>query len=91
LAISVALASQAPRAGMSAEQHVPVHTRKPTCYRARMSWILPPPLLLFAGIVALLPLPALERRPMSTLRLVAEAVVTALAVIALVWLAWVAL
>ena len=56
-----------------------------------MSWILPTPLLLFAGVVALLPLAALVRRPTSAPRLVAEAFVTALAVIALVWLAWVAL
>ena len=60
-------------------------------YLARMSWFLPTPLLLFAGIVALLPLAALVRRPTSAPRLVAEAFVSALAVIALVWLAWVAL
>ena len=56
-----------------------------------MSWILPTPLLRFAGVVALLPLAALVSRPTSTSWLVAEAFVTALAVIALVWLAWVAL
>jgi hypothetical protein len=49
------------------------------------------PLLPFAGVVALLPLAALVRRPTSAPRLVAEAFVAALAVIALVWLAWVAL
>jgi hypothetical protein len=52
-----------------------------------MSWILPTPLLLFAGIVALLPIAALLRRPTSAPRLIAEAFVTALAMIALVWLA----
>jgi hypothetical protein len=52
------------------------------CYRVRMSWLLPTPLL---------PLVALLRRPTSTPRLVAAAFVTALAVIALVWLVWVAL
>ena len=44
-----------------------------------------------AAVVALLPLAALVRRPTSAPRLVAEAFVTTLAVIALVWLAWVAL
>jgi hypothetical protein len=53
-----------------------------------MSWILPVPLLLLAGVVALWPLAVLVRRPTSAPRLVAEAFVTALAVIALVWLAW---
>jgi hypothetical protein len=56
-----------------------------------MSWTLPVPLLLFAGTMALLPLAALVRWPTSAPRLVAEAFVTALADIALVWLAWVAL
>ena len=51
-----------------------------------MSWTLPVPLLLFAGVVALLPLVVLVRRPTSAPRLVAEAFVTTLAVIALVWL-----
>ena len=45
----------------------PVH-EETVCYRARMSWILPTPLLLFA-----------------------EAFAATLAVIAAVWLAWVAL
>jgi hypothetical protein len=49
------------------------------------------PLLPFAGVVALLPLAALVRRPTFAPRLVAEAFVTALAVISLVWLARVAL
>jgi hypothetical protein len=48
------------------------------------------PLLLFAGVVALLPLAALVRRPTSVPRLVAEAFVTALVVIVLVWLGWIA-
>ena len=56
-----------------------------------MSWLLPLPLLLFAGVVALLPLAGLVRRPTSAPRLVVETCVTTLAVIALVWLAWVAL
>ena len=56
-----------------------------------MSWLLPTPLLLFAGVVALAPLAALVRRQTSAPRLVAEAFITALAVIALAWLAWVAL
>ena len=56
-----------------------------------MSWILPTQLLLFAGVVTLLPFAAIVRRPTSTPRLLAEAFVTTLAVIALVWLAWVAL
>jgi hypothetical protein len=52
--------------------------RTAVCYRARMSWILPTPLLLFAGVVALLPLAALLRRSTSAPHLVAEAFVTAL-------------
>ena len=56
-----------------------------------MTWLLPTPVLLFAGVVALLPLAALVRRPTSAPRLMAEAFVTALAVIGAVWLAWVAL
>jgi hypothetical protein len=55
-----------------------------------MSSSLTTTVLLFAGVVAL-PLAALVRRPTSAPRLVAEVLVTALAVIALVWLAWVAL
>jgi hypothetical protein len=56
-----------------------------------MSWTLPVPLLLFAGVVALLPLVAIVRRPTSAPRLVVEACAVTLAVIATVWLAWVAL
>jgi hypothetical protein len=56
-----------------------------------MSWLLPVPLLLFAGVVSLLPLGVVVRRPTSATRLVVKAFVTTLAVIALVWLAWVAL
>jgi hypothetical protein len=56
-----------------------------------VSWILPEPLLLFASAVALLPLASLVRRPTSTPRLVTEAFIAALAVIAIFWLAWVAL
>ena len=56
-----------------------------------MSWVLPLPLLLFAGAVALLPLAVIMRRPTSARRLVAEAIISTPAVIALVWLAWAAL
>ena len=56
-----------------------------------MSWLLPTPLLLFAGAVALWPLMAIVRRPTSTPRLLAEAFVTTLAIIGFVWLAWLAL
>jgi hypothetical protein len=56
-----------------------------------VSWILPVPLVLFAGVVALLPLAALLRGPVSLPRLVVGVFVTALAVIALVWLGWAAL
>jgi hypothetical protein len=49
-----------------------------------MSWTLPVPLL-FAGVVALLPLVSPARRPTSAPRLVAEAFITAVAVIAVVW------
>ena len=53
-----------------------------------MSWLLPTPLLLFAGVVALWSLAAIVRRPTSATRLVVEAFVTTPAVIVLVWLAW---
>jgi hypothetical protein len=53
-----------------------------------MSWVLPLPLLLLAGAVALLPLVALVRRLTSAPRLVVGALVATLAVIALVWAAW---
>jgi hypothetical protein len=56
-----------------------------------MNWLLSTPLLLLAGVVALLPLAALMRRPTSPPRPVVETFVTALADIALIWLAWVAL
>jgi hypothetical protein len=59
--------------------------------RPAVSWTLPLPLLLFAGVVALLPLMALVRRPTSAPRLVMEVFVTALAVIAAVWGGWLAL
>jgi hypothetical protein len=49
-----------------------------------MSWILPTPLLLFAGVVALLPLLALGRRPTSALRRKPPRSAVALAVIGLV-------
>jgi hypothetical protein len=65
--------------------------REAVCYCAHMSWILPTPLLLFAGIVALWPLATLVRRPTSAPRLVAEAFVSTLAVIGAFRLAWVAL
>jgi hypothetical protein len=53
-----------------------------------MSWLLPRPHLLFAGVVALLPLVAIVRRPTTAPRLVAEAFLTALGAIELVSLAW---
>jgi hypothetical protein len=65
--------------------------RRGVCHRAHMSWTLPVPLLLFAGLVALLPLATLVRRPTTAPRLVVEVFVTALAVIGAFWLAWVAL
>jgi hypothetical protein len=61
------------------------------CDRPRTSWLLPVPLLLFAGIVALVPLAALAGRPTSVPRLVAEAFMVAGAVIAAVWAGWVLL
>jgi hypothetical protein len=56
-----------------------------------MSWGRPSPLLLFAGVVALLPLAALVRRPTSAPRLLVETFAVTLAVMALVWLGWVIL
>jgi hypothetical protein len=55
-----------------------------------VTWLLPTPLLLFAG-VALLPLVALVRRPTSAPRLVVETFAVTLAVIAAVWVGWVLL
>ena len=52
-----------------------------------MSWTLPTPLLLFAGVVAVLPLTALVRWPTTLPRLVAQAVGATRAVIARFWLA----
>jgi hypothetical protein len=52
----------------------------------RMSWLLALPLLLVAAVVALLPVALLLRRPVSLPYLVAETFVTALALIAAVWL-----
>jgi hypothetical protein len=65
--------------------------REAVCYRGPINGILPTPLLLFAGVIALLPLKALVRLPTSAPRLLIEAFAVTLAVIALVWLAWVAL
>ena len=56
-----------------------------------MSGILPAPLLLFAGAVALLPLAALMRRPVSLPHLMAGAFAVTLAVIGLVWAGWLVL
>jgi hypothetical protein len=56
-----------------------------------MSWILPVPLLLFAGVVAVWPLVDVVRRPTSAPRLLAAAFVTTLAVIGAVWANWVLL
>jgi hypothetical protein len=56
-----------------------------------MSWTLPTPLLLFAGVVALWPLAAVLRWPTSAPQLMVETFVVTLAVIAAVWLGWIAL
>jgi hypothetical protein len=56
-----------------------------------MSWLLPVPLLLVAGAMALLPLAALVRRPTSAPRLIVETFVVSLAVIAAMWAGGVAL
>jgi len=49
------------------------------------------PLLVFAGVVALLPLAAVVRRPTSAPRLVVEVFVVTVAVIVAVWAGWVLL
>jgi hypothetical protein len=56
-----------------------------------MSWLLPVPLLLVAGAMALLPLAALVRRPTSAPRLIVETFVVSRAVIAAMWAGGVAL
>jgi hypothetical protein len=53
-----------------------------------LSWLLPVPLLLLAGAVAMLSLAILVRRPMSALRLRVEKFITALLVIGAFWLGW---
>ena len=64
--------------------------REAVCCPAPVSRTLPV-LRLIVGVVALRPLAGRVRWPTSAPRLVAEAFVTALAVIAIVWLVWVAL
>jgi hypothetical protein len=54
-------------------------------------WHLPTPLLLVAGIGVLWPLATIVRRPTSPGRLLGEAFVTTLAMIAAVWASWVLL
>jgi hypothetical protein len=56
-----------------------------------MNWTLPLLLLLFAGVVALVPLAAIVRRPTSAPHLLAEAAITTPTVIGAFWIAWVAL
>jgi hypothetical protein len=51
-------------------------------------WLLPTPLLLFAGVVALLSLRVLVRRPTPAPRLVAEDFTVTISVIAVVWSGW---
>jgi hypothetical protein len=63
----------------------------PSGYRVTMTWILQTPMLLVAGGAAVLILPTLLRRPVSTPRLVVETFGTTLGVFAVVWLGWVAL
>ena len=55
-----------------------------------MSWILPAPLVLFAGAPALLPLATLVRRPVSLPRRTARTFAVTLAGIGLVWAVWAA-
>jgi hypothetical protein len=55
-----------------------------------MSWRRPIPQL-FGGVAALVPVVSWVRRSVSLSRVVVEAFITALALIALVWLAWVGL
>ena len=69
----------------------PQPDHKGVCSRALMSWTLPTPLLLFAGIVALWPLTTIVvHRPTSSPRLLVEAFAVTLAVIGAFWVAWVA-
>jgi hypothetical protein len=56
-----------------------------------MNWLLSPPMPLCAGVAALWPLAAVVCRPTSAPRLIAKAVLTIRAVIALVWSAGIAL
>ena len=56
-----------------------------------MSWLLPTPLLLFVGAVALWPLAAIVRRPTSAFRLLAEAFGATVAVIGVVQFVGIAL
>ena len=65
--------------------------REAVSERACIGCTLPVPPRSLAGVGAFLPLAVLVRRLTSAPRLMVEAFVTTLAVIALVWLAWVAL
>ena len=56
-----------------------------------MSWILPAPLVLFAGAPALLPLATLVRRPVSLQHRMARTFAVTLAGIGLVWAGWLVL
>ena len=56
-----------------------------------MPWPLPIPQLVLAGIVALLPLVMVVRRPAPAPRLVAEVFAVTLLVSAVVWANWVLL
>jgi hypothetical protein len=55
-----------------------------------MSWLRPIPLLI-AGLTALVPRVSWVRRPVPPSRVAVETFITALAIIALIWLGWVAL
>jgi hypothetical protein len=59
-------------------------------YDPAMNWVLPLPLLLFAGILALVFVPTLARRPVSLPRLALEAFLSALVVVGAVWVLWIA-
>jgi hypothetical protein len=60
-------------------------------YDPAVSWLLPTPMLLFAGVVALIFVPVLSRRPVSQARLAVEAFACAHLSVAVVWAAWIIL
>jgi hypothetical protein len=66
-----------------------LHCAAAVAARERVTWLRPTPLLLFAGVVAPLPLAQPLRWSITGPRLFVEAFVISFSVIAAVWFAWI--